>query len=80
MYPNSRIRFRVACLRDFGKSYRMELDVAMAPDGAIYYGLCNGCDFSCENSNCYACIARVNQWSADHQRQQFFPCPFAYPE
>ena len=24
--------------------------------------------FSCENSNCYACIARVN------------PCPFAYPE
>ena len=80
MYPNSRIRFRVACLRDFGKSYRMELDVAMAPDGAIYYGLCNGCDCSCEKSNCYACRARVNQWSADHQRQQFFPVPFAFPE
>lgn len=63
MYPNSRIRFRVACPRDFGKSYRMELDVAVAPDDAIY-----------------SCIARVNQWSADHQRQQFFPCPFAYPE
>lgn len=31
MYPNSRIRFRVACPRDFGKSYQMELDVAMAP-------------------------------------------------
>ena len=83
MYPNSRIRFRVACLRDFGKSYRMELDVAMAPDGAIYYGLCNGCDFSCENSNCYACITRVNQWSPllnDLRQRQQVPRYFLHPE
>lgn len=79
MYKRESISFRVACLRDPGKAYSMRLRKVTSPEGFTLFSPCNGCDFCFDHPACTACKDRVDHWAFTH-RQQFFSCPFAFPE